>query len=154
MTRRRSGWTLVELFIVLIIIGLLARLAVPRLHDMKLRAEAAKIIGDVHAIQLAVSTHHADTNLWPSNAAAGAVPNELIAYLPRNFSFVKPEYMLGLNVTPPVGGSPIDNAIVTVDVLSMDPALVPILSLLAQPGLGHYAVGGKYTFVLAGIGSS
>lgn len=152
--RRRAGFTLIEIFIVMIIIGLLARLAVPRFHDMKMRATAAKIVGDVRAIQLAVSTHHADTNGWPSNAGAGVVPNELVTYLPHLFSFVKPEYVLELNVTPPVGGSAIENAIVTVDVTSTDPHLLPILALIAQPGLGQYPIAGKYTFILAGIGSS
>ena len=138
----------------MIVIGILARLAVPRFHDMKMRATAAKVIGDAHAILLAVSTHHADTNAWPSNAGAGVVPNELLTYLPKQFSFVKTDYMLELNVTPPVGGSAIDNAIVTVDVTSTDPHLLPILALIAQPGTGQYAIGSKYTFILSGIGSS
>ena len=154
MTRRRTGFSLIELFIVMIIIGLLARLAVPRYHDMKMRAEASKVLGDVHAGQLAVSTHHADTNGWPSNAGAGVVPNELVAYLPQQFSFIKSDYVLELNVTPPVGGSAIENAIVTIDVTSTDPHLLPVLARIAQPGLGQYPIAGKYTFVLSGIGSS
>jgi prepilin-type N-terminal cleavage/methylation domain-containing protein len=152
--RKRSGFSLIEIFIVLIILGLLTRLAVPRLHDMKMRATAAKVIGDVHAVQVAVSTYHGDGGGWPSNGGPGSVPNELVPHLPQSFSFVKPEYSLELNVTPLAGTAATDNAIVTVDVTSTDPHLLPLISLIAQPGLGQYPVAGKYTFVLAGIGSS
>ncbi|MBV6521574.1 MAG: hypothetical protein MNPFHGCM_01714 [Gemmatimonadaceae bacterium] len=152
--KRRVGYTLVEVFLVLIIIGLLARLGVPRFREMKLRATATQIVGDVRAVQLAVSTLHVDTNGWPSNGAPGTVPNELVAYLPASFSFATPEYELALNVAPPMSGSPVDNAVVTVDVTSSDPRLLSILALIAQPGLGQYPIGGKYTFVLAGMGSS
>ncbi|MFN8572417.1 MAG: prepilin-type N-terminal cleavage/methylation domain-containing protein [Gemmatimonadaceae bacterium] len=154
MKRNRRGFSLIELFVVLVVLGIIARLAVPRYHTMKDRAICAKIIGDVNAIQHAIGSLHADTNGWPSNTGPGSVPPELITYLPAQFTFVKPEYTLELNVAPPPTGSPVDNAIVTVDVTSTDPDLLLLLPFVAQPAMAHYPVPGKYTFVLAGLASS
>lgn len=152
--KRRAGFSLIEIFIVLVIVGLLARLAMPRYQEMKLRATSARVIADVHAIQHAIASYHADTNGWPANVGAGTVPPQLVSYLQAQFSFVKPGYTLELNVAPPATGSPVDNAIVTVDVTSPDQGLLDLLPHIAQPGMVQYPVMGKYTFVLAGLASS
>lgn len=85
--RADAGFTLIELLTVMLVIGILAGIALPWYRDAVDRADAASIIADFHAIQLAAYTYFADENGFPPNANAGRVPPALAPYLPENFSF-------------------------------------------------------------------
>jgi len=62
---RRFGFTLVELLVAIIIIGLLAAIAIPVVVDAKARSDQSAIAGQVHVLGVAVEAYHADTGLWP-----------------------------------------------------------------------------------------
>lgn len=85
----RRGFTLLELFIVLAILGVLANIAVPSYHDMRRRAEAAQVIGDFSAVRSAAFQQYPESESFPATGAAGVVPPEFAAYLPAGFTFTR-----------------------------------------------------------------
>lgn len=91
VTRRRirSGFTLVELLVVCAIIGILARIAIPRFMDVRTRAQATAIIGELRVIHDAAYSYYADTQVWPPNTAVGRMPRELAPYLPGSLQQFK-----------------------------------------------------------------
>ena len=88
------GFTLTELLTVIVVIGVLAGIAIPRLRGAILRAEAADVVGDMNVIKVAVLTYHADHYSWPTDRNRGQIPPELVDYLPGGFSFRKDDYLL------------------------------------------------------------
>lgn len=91
----RKGFTLVEMMVVMVVIGLLASIVTLKYIDLSRTAYAAKVVGEFTTIRLAAYNYEADhNNQWPSEVGAGITPPEMIPYLPQGFSFVAPTYTL------------------------------------------------------------
>ncbi|MFQ5535974.1 MAG: type II secretion system protein [Gemmatimonadota bacterium] len=82
-----AGFSLAELAVAVMIVGILAGLALPNLRQALLRAEAARITSDAHTISMAAYDYLSDNGTFPPGAGYGAVPAALAPYLPENFSF-------------------------------------------------------------------
>jgi len=85
--RNRSGFTLIELMIVIMIIGILLNISLPNYISVKKKAHAARIVSDYKIVRDAAILYHADTGRWPSTSRAGRPPKQLIEYLPKDFSW-------------------------------------------------------------------
>ena len=85
MTER--GFTIIELLIVMLVIGILASIAIPNYHDAILRADAAKVISDFEAIRVAAYDRYAATSTYPRSRGWDAVPPEFVTSLPDGFEF-------------------------------------------------------------------
>ncbi|MEP6687716.1 MAG: type II secretion system protein [Gemmatimonadales bacterium] len=150
MSRRREGFTIIELLMVMIVIGILAGLALLKYVDLRHRARASQVVADLESVRLAAYGSWYEHNVWPSDAMAGQVPTDLVAYLPQNFSFVKPEYTLDWENFVPPGGGPSGGMQLGVVITAADPRLQKTLEQTLANRLPFVAVGGTLTFIIIG----
>ena len=67
MKRRSAGFTLIELMLVVVIIGILAAMVVPRLAGRTEQAKIARAKSDIASIGLALDLYELDTGSYPEN---------------------------------------------------------------------------------------
>src|SRR3954462_7136387 len=70
--RKQGGFTLLELLIVIVIIGILAVLIVPNLTNGPKRARDAQRKSDLRNIKTALESYFNDNNAYPSAAGMNA----------------------------------------------------------------------------------
>lgn len=78
--RSRGGFTLIELLIVVVIIGILASIAIPKFGSTKERAYLAKMKSDLRNLATAQEGYLGDYQVY----YGGAVPNPLLQYQPSS----------------------------------------------------------------------
>jgi prepilin-type N-terminal cleavage/methylation domain-containing protein len=83
LNKRRGGFTLVEIMIVVAIIALLAAIAVPGFLRARKRAQASRILNDLRLIDSAIDQYAIETN--KSTGSAVAV-TDWTNYLKKNSS--------------------------------------------------------------------
>jgi prepilin-type N-terminal cleavage/methylation domain-containing protein len=84
---RRAGFTIIELLITLIIIGILANIAIPMLRVVKTRADAARVLSDFDIIRGAAYDVFASHDSFPPSGNFGQVPPQFVQSLPAGFQF-------------------------------------------------------------------
>ena len=77
LKRKSKGFTLVELLIVIIIIGILAGMMMLSTGGATAKAEATKILADMRNIKAAAIMYYADNGEWPNDTTAGSLDKYL-----------------------------------------------------------------------------
>jgi type IV pilus assembly protein PilA len=66
----RKGFTLIELLLVVVIIGILAALALPKFGDVKSRSYKASMASDLRNLATSEALYQADNNTYSSSTSA------------------------------------------------------------------------------------
>ncbi|RKY29162.1 MAG: type II secretion system protein [Candidatus Omnitrophota bacterium] len=81
---KRKGFTLIELIMVIVIIGILAAIAIPRFIDLRNDARRAASDGNVGALRAALSNYYArrsiaeDPTPWPTGLHEASFVNDYL----------------------------------------------------------------------------
>lgn len=68
------GFTLVEIMIVVVIIGLLAALAIPAFQRVQRASQNARAVNDFRVFSQAFEIYNSQNGAWPNNVGPGVVP--------------------------------------------------------------------------------
>lgn len=79
--KRTSGFTLVELMVAVVIIGLLASMAAPTFISIKRRSLNFRFMNDVRIFKDAVQSAYLESGVLPGAAAAGTLDPMLDGYI-------------------------------------------------------------------------
>ncbi len=141
----RRGWTLIEIMIVMVILGLLSGLAVLKYIDLSRTAFAAKLAGEFTVVRLAAYNYEADHNdQWPAEVGPGIMPPEMAPYLPAGFAFTTTTYQLDWDNRTPAR-NPYQIAI---SLTTSDDRLMNALRNNLGGRAPYLIVGNRLTFVL------
>ena len=152
MHRDRQGFTLVELLVVILLLGILARLAIPAYQSVTLRARAAAALSEIKTVQLAAYSYNIDTGQWPPDVSRGVTPPELDPYLNDPEAFVGDGYLLDWDNWILPDGSPLHpetGILLGISLVTADERLGQALVDLVGGGAAEFTIGEHYTFVIA-----
>lgn len=86
--KRQQGFTLLELMVVIVILGVLASLVVPNLMGNKERADKQKAISDIVALENALDMYKLDNHRYPVTAQGlkALVEKPTSSPIPENYN--------------------------------------------------------------------
>lgn len=148
MTRR--GFTLVELLIVMVVLGILAGLALIKSGDLHNAAIATQVSQEMRAIQIAAFNFYADKETWPAEAGPGQVPPGLSPLLPGQLagSFDRVVYVLDYDN---IGAG--DQNIISVSATTTDTRLMAkLIAYLGNKAPIFVVQGNRLTYLISGPG--
>ena len=100
--KRQLGFTLLELLIVIVIIGILALIIVPGLASGPKRARDAQRKSDMRAVKNALETYYNDKNTYPTPASG---TNGSTTYFANLSSVLVPDFLPSVPADPTAGSA-------------------------------------------------
>lgn len=84
-TCRHSGFTLVEMMIVVVIIGLLATMAIPTMKQIRSRSQDARFISDLRTHVGAFESYILESRTVPDDGQPGQIPDGMEGWLSQGW---------------------------------------------------------------------
>jgi len=85
--KKQSGFTMLELMVVVVILGILATLVIPNVFGNREQAEQQKVISDLTALENAMEMYRLDNGMYPTTEQGleALVEEPRMEPRPRNF---------------------------------------------------------------------
>ena len=102
MANKRYGFTIVELLIVIVVIGILASIVIVAFNGIQQRARYAQHQSDIASVDKAIQLFHADNGSYPTISSAGGNTGSCATCL-NNINGLVPNYIARLPSFPSGG---------------------------------------------------
>jgi len=146
----RRGFTLIELMIVMLVMGVLAGLALLKSHDLRNAGIATQVSQEMRAVQVAAYNYYAGKETWPPETGPGGVPEGLGPLLPGQLatSFDREQYLLDYDTFGEEG-----SRIIGISAITDDPKLMAkLVAYLGSKAPAFFVNGNKVTYIISGPG--
>ena len=77
----RAAFTLVEIMVVVVMIGVLAAIAVPVFQKSRRSSQNSQVVNDFRTYTNAFQQYSMESGSWPANVPSGNLPDEMIGYI-------------------------------------------------------------------------
>jgi len=144
----KRGFTLVELLIVMVVMGILASLALIKTNDLRNAAIATQVSQEMRAVQIAAFNYYAEKEAWPAEAGPGQVPTGLSPLLPGQLagSFDRVQYVLDYDN---VGSG--NTQIISISATTTDTRLMAkLVAYLGNKAPIFVVLGNRVTYLISG----
>ncbi len=141
----RNGFTLVEVFVVMVILGILSAVGLFKYIDFREQAYASKVAADMTSTKIAAVTAWTDAEQWPPDAGPGIEPIEIRRHMPGNVTFANADYTLDWDNLSSGGGGPY---LVGISVTTTNPRLMRHLTRTLGTTTPFLLVGGRLTYII------
>lgn len=86
-TQKQQGFTLLEIMVVIVILGILASMVLPNLLGNKDKAEAQKVVTDISTLEGAMQMYYLDNSTYPTTdqGLEALVSKPDVDPVPRNY---------------------------------------------------------------------
>ena len=153
MRRFDRGFTLTELAIVVVVVGIIAAVAIPHYRGILRDTRAMQTVANIYAVRAAAYLYYGDNARWPAEAPVGVVPPELVNQLPPGFTFVQMPYQIdweNWSGRTFRAGDPRSGVVAGISIESRDPEMLEaVVGLLGRTKVRMVSTR-RYTMELAG----
>ena len=87
---RNRGFTLVEIMVVVVIIGVLVAMALPAYRRITMRSKTAALVSDLRSYSTAFITYNLQNGKWPADGIPGEIPAVMSGALAQGFGRPSP----------------------------------------------------------------
>jgi prepilin-type N-terminal cleavage/methylation domain-containing protein len=89
-TPGNRGFTLVEIMVVVVIIGVIAAMGMPAYRRITMRSKTAALVSDLRSYSTAFITYSLQNGRWPTDGTPQQIPAEMTGALASGFSLRSP----------------------------------------------------------------